>query len=132
MPGKTFQCTVTTPEAQVYDGQVESVVIPAHDGELGILHNHAPLLCKLGPGPMRVRRDGMEKSWYVDGGFAQVLENRVTVLTPSALRPGQIARAQAQAELAEARQMKVTDELSERRRAEMVARAQARLRIAAG
>ena len=55
MAEQTFQCRVITPEAQVYDGQVEAVVIPAHDGEIGILFNRAPLLCKLGPGRMRVR-----------------------------------------------------------------------------
>ena len=46
MPALT--CSVITPEAQVFDGAAESVVVPAHDGEIGILFNRAPLLAKLG------------------------------------------------------------------------------------
>jgi len=132
MPDETFQCTVITPEARVYDGQVEFVVIPAHDGEIGILHNRGALLCKLGPGRMRVRSEGGEESWFVDGGFAQVLDNQVTVLTQRALRPDQIDRSQAQSLLAEARRIRVVDDVSDHRQAQLEARARAQLRMARG
>lgn len=132
MADSTFQCTVITPEEEVFDGRVEAVVMPAHDGEIGILRDRAPLMCKLGPGRMRVRHEGSEESWYIDAGFAQVLDNRVTVLTQKAMRPDSIDRTAAEAMLAEARQMKPTDEVAARRKAQLEARARAQLRIGIG
>lgn len=127
----TLRCSLITPEAQAFDGPVESVVIPAHDGEIGILPDRAPLLCKLGSGRMRVKLPGgAEESWFIDGGFAQVLENRVIVLTQKAIKPGQIDRSRAAAQLAEARAMKPTDETAARRKAQMETSARAQLRVA--
>jgi len=80
-----IELLVITPERQVLDEAAESVVIPAHDGELGVLWNRAPLLCELGIGQLRYQRDGRQWRMYIDGGFAQVLDNRVTVLTNRAL-----------------------------------------------
>ena len=131
MTAETLQCSVITPAARVYDGQVRSVVIPAHDGKIGILPNRAALLCKLGTGRMRIRTDGAEESWFIDGGFARVLDNQVIVLTQEALPPARIDRSHAQALLAEARRIKVVDEITARRKAQLEAAARARLRIAA-
>ena len=83
MADQALQCSVITPEGRVFEGPVESVVIPAHDGELGILRGHAPLVCKLGAGRLRAKTDNVEERWFVDGGFCQVFENQVTVLHPS-------------------------------------------------
>jgi F-type H+-transporting ATPase subunit epsilon len=129
----TLRCSVITPEAQVYEGSAEFVVLPAHDGEIGILPDRAPLLCKLGAGRLRLRAPGgVEESWFIDGGFAQVLENRVVVLTQKAVDPGQIDRARAQAQLAEARAMRADDEVAARRKVAAEASARAQLRIAQG
>jgi F-type H+-transporting ATPase subunit epsilon len=130
MASKTLQCSVITPEAAVYDGPADAVVVPAHDGEIGILPDRAPLLCKLGAGRLRVRIGNSEESWFVDGGFAQVLDNVVTVLTQRSIRPHEIDRAEAEAMLAEAQKMKTDDDVSARRKAEAEASARARLRIA--
>jgi F-type H+-transporting ATPase subunit epsilon len=127
---KTFECSVITPEGKVFEGQVEWAVVPAHDGEIGILHNRAPLLCRLGAGRMRVHTEIEEKVWFIDGGFAQVVENQVTVLTQEALRTEEISAEDAQSRLAEALKMPVTDEVSARRRAEAMASARARIRMA--
>jgi len=132
MANQAFQCTVITPEASVFEGEVEFAVIPAHDGEIGILRNRAPLLCRLGAGQMRVRIEGVEERWFVDAGFAQVLDNKVVVLTQKALRPDQIDRSKAEALLAEAHAMEVVDEISERRKTQAEASARAQLRMAAG
>jgi F-type H+-transporting ATPase subunit epsilon len=132
MATTSLQCSVITPESQVYDGQVESVVMPAHDGEIGILHDRAPLVCKLGAGRLRVKAGEVQESWFIDGGFAQVLDNRVTVLTQQAIRPEQINRAEAEAMLARARQMPAGDDVAFRRKSQAEASARARLRIATG
>jgi len=75
---------VITPERQVLRAEADAVVIPAHDGELGILHNRAPLMCELGIGRLRYDESGIEQHVYIDGGFAQVNADTVTVLTPQA------------------------------------------------
>ncbi len=76
---------VITPEHQVLEQPVDSVVIPAHDGELGVLRNRSPLMCELGIGQLRYTAAGRTQRMFIDGGFAQVLDNQVTVLTNRAL-----------------------------------------------
>lgn len=83
---KDIHLVVVTPEQQVVDEPADSVVLPAHDGELGVLHGRAPLMCELGIGQLRYTRAGRTRRLFVDGGFAQVRANEVTVLTPSACR----------------------------------------------
>lgn len=129
MSDQTLRCTVITPEAEVYDGPARSVVIPAHDGQIGILVNRAPLLCKLGFGRLSIRRRGTETSWYIDAGFAQVLDNHVTILTQRALRSEEIDRSATEAALEEARRLPVSDDTSARRKEQAVARARAQLRM---
>ena len=93
--------TVITPERQVLDTDADSVIIPAHDGELGILHGRAPLMCELGIGRLSFRSGGQTRRLFIDGGFAQVYNNQVTVLTERGLAPAEITDstlAQTQAE----------------------------------
>jgi len=129
MADKSFTCSVITPEKQVYDGEVDSVVIPAHDGEIGILYNRSPLVCKLGAGSMRLGKAGVPEIWFIDGGFAQVIENRVIVLTQKAIRRTDLDPRHAEQLLAEARAMKVTDEVSARNKAKAEDSARAQLRL---
>jgi F-type H+-transporting ATPase subunit epsilon len=75
---------VISPEQTVYDDQADSVVVPAWDGELGVLRGHAPLMAVLGSGVMRVTRGGTTESFRVEGGFIQVVDNVVTVLSEKA------------------------------------------------
>jgi F-type H+-transporting ATPase subunit epsilon len=88
--GKSFQCVVVTPEHAILDESVEFVALPMVDGELGVLHGRAPLIGRLGFGELRLQREGSTQHYYVDGGFAQVRDNVVTVLTSRALRADQI------------------------------------------
>jgi len=81
---KTLNFVVVTPEKQVVEETADSIVIPMHDGELGILPDRAPLMCELGIGQMRYQKAGRTRRLYIDGGFAQVLGNHVTVLTEHA------------------------------------------------
>jgi F-type H+-transporting ATPase subunit epsilon len=81
---------VITPERHVLRETAEAVVIPAHDGELGVLRDRAPLLCELGIGQLRYSRSGQTRRLFIDGGFAQVLENHVTLLTSRAIPAEQV------------------------------------------
>jgi F-type H+-transporting ATPase subunit epsilon len=76
---------VITPEHQVLAEQTTSVVFAAHDGELGVLHNRSPLMCELGIGQLRYELEGQGRRLFIDGGFAQVLEDTVTILAQQAI-----------------------------------------------
>jgi len=130
MPSANFRCTIIIPEWQVYDGDVDFVVVPAHDGEIGILRNRAPLVCQLGVGALRIRAGRAEETWFVDAGFAEVLGNHVVVLTQEALRPEEIDRDEAHALLNAAQRMRTRDDASARRKDRALTRARARLRMA--
>ncbi|MBN2562425.1 MAG: ATP synthase F1 subunit epsilon [Phycisphaerae bacterium] len=127
----SLQCSVITPEEQVLETTATAVVIPAHDGLIGILKDRAPLLCELGTGVLRVdTTDQGSREFCVDGGFAQVLNNEVIVLTERAAAAEDIVRADVEKALAEAEKMPMDGEqaLKDRRRA--IDRARTQLRIA--
>ncbi len=130
MAGTEMQCSVITPEGKAFEGAATEVVIPAHDGEIGILHDHAPLVCKLGAGSLRVSAEGTTQRWFLEGGFCQVVENRVTILTQHALTPDKIDVESARQELADAKELPTRDEIDARRKAEAEASARAKLRMA--
>ncbi len=76
--------SVISPERTLYEGEADLVVAPAWDGEVGILRRHAPMLALLGQGDLRIRLGTREQSFYVAGGFLQVADDRVTVLSERA------------------------------------------------
>jgi F-type H+-transporting ATPase subunit epsilon len=75
--------SVISPEAIVYQGTTDSVVAPAFDGEVGILTDHAPMMTLLGKGVLRLGTSGGQR-FNVDGGFLQVVDNTVRVVTEKA------------------------------------------------
>lgn len=84
LPGG-LRCIVVTPEATVLDTDADFVALPLYDGEAGVLPGRAPLIGRLGYGELRVRVSSAERRYYVDGGFVQVADNVVSVLTNRAL-----------------------------------------------
>lgn len=81
-----FHCTVVTPEAQVFDADVSSVVLPAHDGQMGVLSLHAPMMVQLGQGDLDIKpATGSATKLRIKGGFAQVKDNQLVVLTDEAV-----------------------------------------------
>jgi F-type H+-transporting ATPase subunit epsilon len=83
---KSFHVSVVTPEGSVLEADALSAVFPAYDGEVGILPNHAPLLALVGVGELRVTKtDGGEDRLYVDQGFAQFLDDELTLVTEDAM-----------------------------------------------
>lgn len=109
---------VITPERQVLADQGDVVVIPAHDGELGVLPQRAPLMCELGIGSLYYRSGGRTQRVFIDGGFAQVLDNRVTVLSGNALKQEEVtAEVVSKADQAAAKAESREDRLRAGRRA---------------
>ena len=87
---------IVTPERRVYSDTVDSVQVPGAEGELGVLPNHAPLVSTLGVGELRFRKDGVEESFAVVGGFLQVRPDKVVVLAETADMASEIDLEKAQ------------------------------------
>ncbi|MFP5288041.1 MAG: ATP synthase F1 subunit epsilon [Thermoanaerobaculia bacterium] len=126
----TFHCSVITPERAVLETEATFVAFPAHDGEVGILRNRAPLLYKLGIGELRVESPEGNHKLFVDGGFAQMVENRLTILTEAAKSVDEIDRAAAQRALEEARTLPMVSDAEFAARQRAVQRAETQLRLA--
>ena len=82
--GGALHVVVMSPERTIYNGAADSVIAPAWDGKLGILRGHAPLMALLGAGELQVSRGGTTDRFRVEGGFLQVIDNTVTVLSEQA------------------------------------------------
>jgi F-type H+-transporting ATPase subunit epsilon len=99
----TFRCSIVTPTAAIFDGPVTYVSLPAWDGQLGVMIGQSPLLSRLGTGTLRLDTpDGSSKWFMVDGGFAQVQDDLLTLLTDAAAPAESLNLEEARAELAEA------------------------------
>jgi F-type H+-transporting ATPase subunit epsilon len=127
----SFKCTVVTPERQVLDESITQAIVPGNDGKVGILTDRAPLLIKLGQGAMRLDLPGGEQRvFYVEGGVAQMKDNKLTILTEEATPAAEISAQASRAELAEAEASRITDEPSYEARQKQLARARARIEMA--
>jgi F-type H+-transporting ATPase subunit epsilon len=84
MPADRLTVAIISPEATVYEGEADMVVVPAWDGEVGVLRGHAPMLVLLGSGVMRITREGAMQRFRIAGGFMQVADDVVTVLSEAA------------------------------------------------
>ena len=129
MADNTFACTVLTPERTVLDAQVTSAVIPAHDGEIGILRGRAPLLCRLGIGILRLEGCPDPQRLYLDSGFAEVADNKITILTEQALRPDEIDAEEVKSTLQEVQSRSATTPEAQDKRSSDMARCKKKLEL---
>ena len=83
---RSLRCVVVTPERALLDEAADFVALPMFDGELGVAPGRAALIGRLGCGELRIKHAGTVAHYYVDGGFAQVRANVVTVLTTKACK----------------------------------------------
>jgi F-type H+-transporting ATPase subunit epsilon len=82
---RVLECIVVTPEATALRSPATFVALPLYDGEIGIAPGHSPMIGRLGYGELRVEEGGKTQRLYVDGGFVQVANNQVAVLTNHAI-----------------------------------------------
>ena len=127
----TMRLEIATAERVVYSEDVNILVAPGIDGELGILPRHAPLLTVLKPGEIRVVKDGEETYIAVGGGFLEVMGNKVTILADTAEHAGEIdiQRAQEALKLAQERAAAAPADADLERALATIRRSQARLKV---
>ncbi|HSU86558.1 MAG TPA: ATP synthase F1 subunit epsilon [Chthoniobacterales bacterium] len=99
---RTLRLEIVTPEAKAYSEDVEMVVLPGMDGELGVYPQHVPVLTTLKPGELRVFKSGHETSLAVGEGFAEITGDSISVLTDMALESTAIDESAAEAAVARA------------------------------
>jgi F-type H+-transporting ATPase subunit epsilon len=128
----SLKLDIVTAERVVYTGEVEAVIAPGVEGQLGILPHHAPLMTTLQPGELRVRRGGGEDILAISGGFLEVRPDRVIILADAAERAEEIdiARAEAARKRAEERLAKRGVGIDETRAEAALRRALIRLEVA--
>lgn len=101
---RTLIVEIVTPERIVYTNEVEMVVVPTVDGEIGILPMHAPLVGALRAGEVRIKFGDTTEWFAVSGGYIQVHEDKVILLADDAVAASQIDVERAQQALARAKQ----------------------------
>jgi F-type H+-transporting ATPase subunit epsilon len=87
---------IVTPERLAYSDEVDAVVLPGSEGEMGVLPHHAPLVSTLGVGELRIRKGGVEETFAIVGGFVQVRPDRVVVMAETADLASEIDLEKAQ------------------------------------
>ncbi len=104
-----LQLEIVSPERLAFTDEVDMVVVPGIDGELGILPHHTRLISALGVGELRIKKGGTEQSMLISGGFVEVRPDKVIVLADLAEHSDEIdeakaveARRRAEAELEQA------------------------------
>ncbi len=125
---------IMSPERLVMHTQADSVVVPAADGELGILPHHAPLLAMLEPGEIRLRRGNDVEIFAVSGGFIEVINNRISIFAETAEMAQEIdlERARQAAERAKAQLKIARTDLDLALAEASLRRAMVRLRVTEG
>ena len=132
---ETLRLRIVTPERLLLDEDVDEVTAPGTEGEFGVFPNHTTFLSSLQPGRLLYKRTGQAKVMAVSGGFAEVVNNTMTVLTDSGELPSEINVERARAALQKAEETLKTLSPTDPTFAEAqaaVQRAQARIHVASG
>jgi F-type H+-transporting ATPase subunit epsilon len=110
-----IRCEIVSQDRLVFEGDVDIVVAPGTEGEMGILPHHAPLLTTLRPGELKIRQQGREQIFAVSGGFMEVRPDIVTVLADAVEHAEEIdvARAEEARQRAEAAMQSGVPRMSE-------------------
>ena len=128
----TMKLEIVTAERLVYEDQVNAVVAPGVEGQLGILPHHAALLTTLQPGELTIRKDGEEDVYMaVSGGFLEVMNNRVVVLADTAERADEIDEQRAEEAMRRAQEQldTRTEDVNLERALGAIMRSQTRLKV---
>ena len=128
----TMKLEIVTAERLVYEDQVNAVVAPGIEGQLGILPHHAALLTTLQPGELTIRKDGEEDVFMaISGGFLEVMNNRVVVLADTAERADEIDENRAEEAMLRAQEQldTRTEDVNLERALTSIMRSQTRLKV---
>lgn len=98
---RTIDCTIITPERSLYNGKAEFVVLQAHDGQIGFMMNHAPIISELGIGEVRLMTGDKSEYLYIEGGVVELMDNKLIVLAEQARLKEELDKNELQKKLDE-------------------------------
>jgi F-type H+-transporting ATPase subunit epsilon len=125
-----LHCLLVTPERTIRDETADFVALTLFDGEIGIAPGHTPLIGRLGYGELRITAGGQTARYYVEGGFVEVADDEVSILTPRAVPPQEIDQSVAEEQLRAARAKPATSPELTALRDRLLAQARGQLRVA--
>ena len=109
----TLRLEIVTPEAKIYSEEVDTVLLPGSEGEIGALPEHMPLLTALSAGELRVTKDGQESVLAVGEGFVEITPTSISVLTDMAVNESDIDETAAEAAVKRAQEALKDDQISD-------------------
>ncbi len=124
-----IRCIVVTPERTELDREVDQLVLPMYDGEMGVLKGRAPLIGRLGFGQLRFSSDESDR-YFIDGGFVQVENDVVSILTARAVKTDKLKADEIREELTKALAMPSSSPAAQKLKADALNRARGMLRTA--
>lgn len=127
---RLVRCVVVTPETTLLDESVPLVAFTAYDGEVGVLPGRAPLVARLGAGELRLGSGASARRFYIDGGFAQVRHDIVTILTARAKPADQLDQGSLRSQLDEINALVPTTDDAFADKGKRLERVRAQLRLA--
>jgi F-type H+-transporting ATPase subunit epsilon len=127
-----LRVVVVTPEQTVLETTTDFVALPLYDGELGVAPGHAPMIGRLGYGELRIGHEPNVQRYYIDGGFVQVSDNVVSVLSNRAIPAARLDATTIEASLQAAVALPAAGEDQMARRDRAVAQSRAQLQVARG
>ena len=107
----TLKLEIITPEATTFSENVDMVTLPGVEGEMGIYPQHVPLMTEVVPGEVIVRQGSREFSLVIGGGFAEITDIRVAILTDMAIKADDVDEAKAE-EARQAAEARLREKLS--------------------
>lgn len=126
----SLRVIVVTPEQTVLETTTDFVALPIYDGELGVAPGHAPMIGRLGYGELRIGRQPASQRMYVDGGFVQVADNVVSVLTNRAIPTARLDASVLKEQIAALVAGKAAGEEQLQQRERLLTQARGQLRVA--
>jgi F-type H+-transporting ATPase subunit epsilon len=90
---------LVSPERELFNGEVDHVVVPGSEGEFGVSPNHAPVMSVIKPGALKVINEGTERRIFVNGGFADVTPEGLSILAEEAIDLADVDPAQLEQQL---------------------------------
>ena len=102
---RTFAVSLVTPDGPAFEGEVEMIIVPGADGEIGVLARHAPLVAMLKAGEIRVKSQGEWQAFAAGPGYFKVQQDRALVLVDDAVRAEDIDVEEARREIEQAKEL---------------------------
>ncbi|PKL18647.1 MAG: ATP synthase F1 subunit epsilon [Spirochaetae bacterium HGW-Spirochaetae-5] len=91
---RVINCSILTPERLIYEGEVGFAVVQAHDGEMGFLYGHSPLISRLGIGEIRLNNPKSVDYLVVEGGVVEIKNNKLIILAEKAFKKSDLSASE--------------------------------------